>query len=98
MPTYVVLLNWTEQGVQGARETVDRFESSRSAWEQVGITFRDCYWTIGPHDVVATVDAPDDETLSAAVIGLAGAGNVRTTTMRAFSADEMRGVLAKIPG
>jgi uncharacterized protein with GYD domain len=97
MPTYVVLMNWTEQGIKAAKDTVNRYETARDAWESSGVTIRDIYWTIGPHDIVCTVDAPDDETLSGTLLGLAGAGNLRTTTMSAFSADEMRGVLGKIP-
>jgi len=97
MPTYIVLLNWTDQGVKSAKGTVDRYEENRDALKDKGIMFRDSYWTVGPYDVVSTVDAPDDETLSAALIALAGAGNVRTTTMRAFNGDEMRGVLGRMP-
>jgi uncharacterized protein with GYD domain len=96
MPTYVALLDWTEQGVKGAKDTVDRYEGARSAFEERGVRLRETLWTMGPHDVVVIVDAPDDETLSAAMLTLAGQGNVRTTTMRAFSADEMRGVLQAI--
>jgi len=96
MPTYIVLMNWTEQGVRDAKDTVDRYEAARPAFEQAGVQFRDIYWTVGPHDLVTTVDAPDEETLSAVLLKLAGAGNLRTTTMRAFSADEMRGVIGKM--
>ena|SRR6266516_2736652 len=97
MPTYVALFNWTEQGVKGAKDTVDRYEATRPELEALGVKVRDIYWTVGPYDLVSTFDAPDDETLSAALLTLAGAGNVRTTTMRAFSAEEMRGVVQRMP-
>ena len=97
MPKYVVLLNWTEQGVKSARDTVDRSESARSQWQEMGVGLIGVYWTVGPYDNVVVVDAPDDETLSAAVLALAGLGNVRTTTMRAFDSDEMRRVIEKLP-
>jgi uncharacterized protein with GYD domain len=97
MPTYIVLMNWTEQGVRSAKDTVDRYEGARSQFEQAGIQFRDVYWTIGPYDLVTTAEAPDEETLSASLLSLAGAGNLRTTTMRAFSSEEMRGVIEKMP-
>jgi uncharacterized protein with GYD domain len=61
----------------------------------MGVRFRDIYWTLGSHDVVTIVDAPDSETLAAALLKLASHGNLRTTTLRAFSAEEMRGILAK---
>ena len=97
MPTYVALFNWTEQGVRSARDTVDRFESGRQLFEQMGLTIREVLWTVGPYDLVALADAPDDETVAAAMLALAGQGNVRTTTMRAFRPEEMRGVIGRMP-
>lgn len=95
MPTYVALIDWTEQGVKNFRETVDRYESSRSQFEQMGVRLTQVYWTIGEHDLVAVAEADDGETMAAAMLMLASQGNVRTTTMRALSADEMRAVIAK---
>jgi uncharacterized protein with GYD domain len=60
-----------------------------------GISFKDVYWTVGAHDLVAIIEAPDDATLAAALLTLAAQGNLRTTTARAFTAEEMRGVIAK---
>ena len=97
MPRYVVLMNWTEQGVRTARETVDRYERAQGELEGMGVRLTSVNWTIGPYDLVTTVEAPDDETLSAALLGLAGQGNLRTVTMRAFDADEMRGIVGRIP-
>jgi len=59
------------------------------------VRFRDIYWTLGSHDMVSIVDAPDAETLVAALLKLGSQGNLRTTTLRALSAEEMRGVIAK---
>jgi uncharacterized protein with GYD domain len=97
MPRYVVLMNWTEQGVKAAKDTVDRSEQGREAFKKLGVDLTDVYWTVGPYDIVSIIDAPDDERLSAALLALAGQGNVRTKTMRAFSADEMRSVLQQMP-
>lgn len=97
MPTYVALLNWTEQGMKNVKDTVDRYEEGRQSLEQLGATVREIFWTVGPYDLVATVDAPDDATASAALLALASEGNVRSLTLRAFTADEMRGVLQRIP-
>jgi uncharacterized protein with GYD domain len=97
MPTYILLVDWTEQGVKEFKDTVDRYETGRSILEEAGVKFRDIYWTLGAHDMVSIVDAPDDETLSAALLRNASLGNFRTTTMRAFSADEMRAVIDRAP-
>jgi uncharacterized protein with GYD domain len=95
MPTYVSLLNWTDQGIANFKDTVDRYEAARDAAAAHGVIFKDVYWTVGQHDLVSVVEAPDDETATAFLLGLAAQGNLRSTTLRAFSADEMRSVIAK---
>jgi len=95
MPSYIVLMNWTDQGVKSFKDSVDRADAAEVALSPAGIKFTDLRWTVGAHDLVATLEAPDEETLAAALLTLAGQGNLRTTTMRAFTAEEMRGVIAK---
>ena len=95
MPRYVTLINWTEQGIAGFKESVDRYEATQKQFEQLGVRLVDVYWTLGEHDIVAVVEAPDDESATAALLMLGSTGNVRTKTMRAFSREEMRGVIDK---
>jgi uncharacterized protein with GYD domain len=95
MSTYIVLIDWTQQGVENFEDTVDRYEAARSQFEGMGVRFRDTFWTLGNHDIVSIIDAPDSETLAAALLRLGSQGNIRTTTLRALSAEEMRGVIAK---
>ena len=96
MPTYVALIDWTEQGVQNFKDTVDRYESASGQLEELGVHFKEIYWTLGTHDIVSVVEAPDDETLAASLLAVAGEGNIRTTTLRAFDRDEMRRVIEKV--
>jgi uncharacterized protein with GYD domain len=63
MPAYIALIDWTEQGVRDFKNTVDRYEAAQSAFESLGVRFTNVWWTLGTHDIVATVEAPDDETL-----------------------------------
>ena len=95
MPSYIVLMNWTDQGVKSFKDSVDRADAAEVALSPAGIRFKDLYWTVGAYDLVVTFEAPDEETLAAALLTLAAQGNLRTTTLRAFSSDEMRGVIAK---
>ena len=95
MARYVVLIDWTEQGVRGFKGTVDRFEAARAQAEELGARFVDQYWTLGSHDSVSIIEAPDDATVAALLLASAGAGNIRTTTLRAFTADEMRDVVSR---
>ena len=95
MATYIVLSDWTQQGVANFEQTVARFDAGLSQLEALGVSVKERYWTLGDHDMLSIVDAPDDETLAAALLRLASLGNFRTTTLRAFSADEMRALIAK---
>jgi len=83
MPTYVLLIDWTQQGVASFADSVDRYEAARGEFEGMGVSFKSIYWTLGSHDIVGIIDAPDGETLAAALLKLASQGNLRTTTLRA---------------
>jgi uncharacterized protein with GYD domain len=95
MPSYITLINWTDQGVRNFKDTVDRYEAAQAAMSKAGVSFKEIYWTVGPYDIVGVVEAPDDETATAALLSTAGQGNIRTTTPRAFDASEMRSVIER---
>jgi len=95
MPTYVSLINWTDKGIAGIKDTVDRAEAGKQLAGKFGGALKEIYWTLGTYDIVAVSEAPDDESATAFALALSSQGNVRTTTMRAFSADEMRGIVAR---
>ena len=96
MARYVVLIDWTDQGVRNATDTVQRVAQAREAWEPHGVRIEALYWTLGNHDIVAVIEAPDDATMAARLLQLAGAGNVRTKTLRAFDEREMQAVLGQL--
>jgi uncharacterized protein with GYD domain len=96
MPTYVALIDWTDQGVRNFKDSVDRYEAAEGQLEGLGVRFTDIHWTLGAHDIVAVIEAPDDETLAAGLLAVAGGGNIRTTTLRAFTADQMRTIVGKV--
>jgi uncharacterized protein with GYD domain len=97
MPTYISLTNWTEQGVRGYKDTLDRANAAAEAAKSMGGTVKDVYWTIGPYDLVVVAEFPDDETGTAFLLALGSQGNIRTTTMRAFNSDELAEILKKTP-
>ena len=96
MPTYVTLMKWTEQGIQDVKSTVDRAEQARQAIEQMGGRMPTIYWTQGAYDIVAITDFPDEETATAFLLNIGKLGNLRSETLRAFSAEEMRRILEKV--
>jgi uncharacterized protein with GYD domain len=96
MSTFIVLGNFTDQGVRGVKDTVKRAEAFKALAKQHGATVREIYWTLGSHDVVTVIDAPDAESVTALGLAAGSLGNVRTQTLRAFSASEMTKITAKL--
>ena len=98
MAKYVSLISWTEQGVRNHADTGKRADAAADAFARLGGKMTDIFWTLGPYDLVVISEFPDDETATAAALQLAAAGNIRTTTMRAFTAKEMNKIIAKAKG
>lgn len=97
MATFISLVNFTQQGIRDFKDSPDRAAKFKSMAEKVGAKVKEVYWTIGPYDVVVVMEAPDDETAAAVMLGLGSLGNVRTQTMRAFNSSEMEEIISKIP-
>ena len=96
MPSYIILVNWTDQGIRNVRGTLERTGDVAKLAEKHGGNLVQTYWTVGPYDVVGIAEAPDDESATAIALELGSAGNVRTTTMRAYDHEEMSGILQKL--
>lgn len=97
MPTYVALVNFTEQGVRNIKQTTERAKALSAAAAKLGVKVKETYWTMGAYDAVLVADAPNDEAITALALSVGSLGNIRTQTMRAYSADEMNKILAKLP-
>ena len=96
MPRYVILVDWTEQGVRSVKETTQRAEHVKQMVAQMGGRMEALYWTQGRHDLVGVMEAPDEETAAAVGLRVGMQGAVRTETLRAFDAEEMGRILAKV--
>jgi uncharacterized protein with GYD domain len=96
MPTYVVLYKFTDAGAKNIKGTVQRARESRAENEQRGFTVHGLYWTEGQYDMVAVVEAPDEQAMLAGLFNIASAGNVRSETLRAFTETEMEAVIQKM--
>lgn len=97
MAIYIALVNFTDQGVRHIRQTTERAKALVQAASNVGVRIKDIYWTMGAFDAVFTAEAPDDETITAFALSMGALGNIRTQTMRAFSANEIANILEKVP-
>ena len=96
MPTYVSLVNWTEEGIRNVRDTLDRADRVAELAQKHGARFQQLYWTVGPYDIVAIVEAPDDQSATAFLLELGSIGTVRTTTLRAYDREEMSGIIERL--
>ena len=96
MKTYVVLVNLTDQGIRNAKDTVKRADALKEMAKKFGVTIKEFFWTQGQYDIVTITEAPDEVSGTALNMSLCALGNVRTQTLRAFSADEMKQVIAKM--
>lgn len=96
MATFIALGNFTEQGIKTVKDTTKRSDAIRELAGRHGVTMKHIYWTLGRYDVVTIVEAPNDEAVTAFALAVGAAGNVRTESLRAFSKEEMSGILGKL--
>jgi len=96
MPTYITLMNWTDQGIRTASETVQRRDKADELAQRYGVKLEQVYWTIGPYDIVSILEAPDDESATAFALKLGSQGNLRTTTLRAYDREQMSGIVQRL--
>ena len=96
MATYIALCSFTDQGIRSVKDTLKRAEAVEKSAAKFGAKMTQIYWTLGRHDLVTIIEAADDESATAFGLAIGSAGNVRTQTMRAFSREEMKGILGKL--
>lgn len=96
MTTYIVLASFTDQGIRNVKDSTKRADAVKDLARKFGVTAKEFFWTLGSHDIVAIFEAPDDASMTALNLAIGAGGNVRTQTLRAFSREEMNGVLAKL--
>jgi len=96
MRSYVILANWTDQGVKNSRDTLKRAKAFRALIEGRGGKLREHLYTFGEYDIVMVTEFTDDESAAAAVLALAALGNIRAKTMRAFTDGETAAIIAQL--
>ena len=96
MVRYITLLNFTDQGIRNVKQSVDRAKAFKATVEKFKGSVKEIYWTQGQYDVVAIIETPDEESGMALLLSLGSLGNVRSQTLRAFSAEEMGRIIGKM--
>ncbi len=96
MPLYITLLNFTEQGLRNAKGVPERVAAARQAVEGVGGRMHSYRLTLGQYDAVVMSEAPDDETYATLILNIGAQGNIRTTTLKAFTEEESFRILGNL--
>jgi uncharacterized protein with GYD domain len=96
MATFINLATFTDQGIKNIKESPDRLNAFRAMAEKMGLTVKSAYYTLGSYDMVVIVEGPEDAGM-AALMKLGSLGNVRSQTLRGFSPEETKAIIAKMP-
>jgi uncharacterized protein with GYD domain len=96
MAQYIMLINWTDQGIRNVKDSPKRLDTARAVAKKLDMELKDFYLTMGDYDMVGHLDAPNDESVAKFVLGLGTLGNVRTKTLKAFSEDEYRKIIGSL--
>lgn len=97
MPSYVTLVNWTDQGIRNLKDSPKRSDAFEAAVKANGGTVKELYLVLGEYDIVTVTELPNDETAAKLALATASLGNVRTKTMRAFNREEFRKIISSLP-
>ena len=97
MPSYLSLLNWTEQGVRDIKQSPERLDAAKQAIQAAGGRMIFFYMTMGEYDMATLIEAPDDESAATVLLALGSQSSIRSTTMKAFTEDEYRGIIGSLP-
>ena len=97
MVTYVGLLSFTDKGIQDIKKTTQRAAAAKEVAKKFGVNMREILWTMGECDIVCILEADDETSLAAFNLATAMQGNVRSRSLRAYTAGDMDKVLAKLP-
>jgi uncharacterized protein with GYD domain len=97
MATYVLLISFSQKGIENIKQSPSRLAGVKGLFKSMGGELKQFYLTLGRYDAVVIGEAPDDETAAKVALSIGSAGNVRTETLRAFTEDEYKKIIAALP-
>ena len=97
MPTYISLVKYTQKGAENIKESPQRLEAAKKAFQGMGAELKEFYLVMGQYDIILVTEAPNDETVAKIALTLGSLGNVRTESFRAFKEDEYREIVSSLP-
>ena len=97
MPTYITLVKWTPQGITTIKQAPGRLDAGKETFKSYGSELKSFYLTMGRYDIVAISEATDDAAAAKVALAIGSAGNISTETLRAFTEEEYREIVAALP-
>jgi uncharacterized protein with GYD domain len=97
MPSYVMLIKWTQAGIEKVKDTPQRVELARNTFKSVGGNIKEVYFVFGQYDMVAIAEAPSDEAIGKAVLTIGSRGTASIQTLKAFSEAEGFAIIKGLP-
>jgi uncharacterized protein with GYD domain len=97
MPTFILSLSWTDQGIRSVKDAPKRAEASKELARKLGIQIKEVYLTSGDDDILIIVDSPNGESVAKLALALGSQGNVRTRTSRAWPQSEFQKLISELP-
>ena len=96
MASYIIMTHFTELGARNVKDSPKRAQAAIVLARKMGVKVKDIFWTLGPYDTLMVAEARNDEAITAFTLSLALRGSIKTTTMRAFRAREVEGIVRKL--
>ena len=96
MATYVALCNFTDQGIRNVKDSPDRLAAFHALAEKLGVSVKSTLYTVGAYDIVSIIEG-SDEAVTTLLLKLGSLGNIRTQTLRAFTPEEAKAMIGRIP-
>jgi uncharacterized protein with GYD domain len=96
MAKYILLANWTDQGIRNIKDSAKRLDAGLALAKQQGCVYENFFMTMGSFDMISVIEAPDDETVAKHVLTVAAGGNLRTITLKAFPEDSYRSIIGNL--
>jgi uncharacterized protein with GYD domain len=97
MPTQIILINWTQDGIKSVKESPNRLDAAKAAFKAAGAELKEFYFVQGRYDMVVIAEGPDAETAAKLALAIGSRGAIRTETLNAFTEDEYRKIIAALP-
>jgi len=95
LPVFIVLGNWTNEGLKNVKEAPSRIRKTHKTVEAIGGKM-ELYYSLGDYDFIMTIDVPTDESILKVLSWLGSNGFVRTKTLKAWSEDEGSKILSEM--